>query len=80
MISREEKWVESAFAYWGRAGQLLVNFPPVPSNSPRSLCGSQLTRPSSLLLSKVANNSLFGTVRKSTLAAFISYVDAEMPQ
>ena len=24
--------------YWGRAGQLLTNFFPVPSNSPRILC------------------------------------------
>jgi len=26
--------------YWGRAGQLLANFIPVPINSPRSLCES----------------------------------------
>ena len=78
MISREEKWVESAFAknsgivigdapvsYWSIFPMSLVTVPEVFAE----VNSAQLYQHSSL-----------GTVRKSTLAAFISYVDAEVPQ
>ena len=106
---KPETALEKSLASRVRAGQLLVNFPPVPSNSPKSLCESQLGPvPFSFLkwritqfawdlaclalpffpssLSPIPYPSwrllcrLLGTVRKGTLAAFISYVDAEMPQ
>ena len=78
MISREEKWAELAFA---KNSGIVIGDAPVSYWSIFPL--SPVTVPevfAKVNSAQLYQHNLLGTVRKVTLAAFISYVDAEMPQ